>query len=223
MESNGSKGKEKTEIMLMQEHKLVLCLDLLREGTQNISYFLFPAMIKSRNFISKKIICAQGWYQEFQTVGAVPINLKIFYFLLELWVQMQCIDGASSETVCICIHANIIPVYCKGHSKTTPKRWGRLVVREMSAVCRFYLIKVEQILQKNQQGVGRWSKKVKISMTQFLNAPQMEKEQYKIAVWQGHIQCSFSKKLTIISNSIITMKGGQMQILVEFGCSKLDP
>ena len=55
MEFNGSKDREKTEIMSMQGLKLESCLDLQQAETENISYFRFPVMIKSKSCISKNL------------------------------------------------------------------------------------------------------------------------------------------------------------------------
>ena len=61
MEFNGSKDREKTEIMLMQELKLESCLGLQQAGMENISYFRFQVMIKSRSCISKNYpYCCQS-------------------------------------------------------------------------------------------------------------------------------------------------------------------
>ena len=52
-EFNLSKDREKTEIMSMLGLKLESCLDPQQAETENISYFRFPVMIKSRSYISK--------------------------------------------------------------------------------------------------------------------------------------------------------------------------
>ena len=65
MEFNGSKDREKTEIMSMQGLKLESCLDLQQAETENISYFRFPVMIKSRSCISKNLPILLSKYAPF--------------------------------------------------------------------------------------------------------------------------------------------------------------
>ena len=55
----------------------------------------------------------QGWCQEFVKVGAVSINLQIFYFPFTWSVQIQCINrNFLRNHGCICTHCN--------HINTTP-------------------------------------------------------------------------------------------------------
>ena len=124
-------------------HTKAQCLFILRKGIlfslislffkicqrlihiHTITYQDIAALICITFFRKKKIIptwdpnpvaqcdIQQGWCQEFVKVGAVSINLQIFYFPFTWSVQIQCINrNFLRNHGCICTHCN--------HINTTP-------------------------------------------------------------------------------------------------------
>ena len=105
------------------------------------AFHLQEVVVKVRQMTSKGTLCHEhstfsdgmgweglletGWCQEFQTVGAFSLYLQIFYFPLDMWVQILCTNqNFLRNHGCNCTHCT--------HDNTTPEKGASLV-------CSWYL------------------------------------------------------------------------------------